>query len=191
MARDITSGFQNEIEADQLHPILLYKAEFVSGDVRFWTGEGNITYNSEVYLGSSDLITIEPIEETQEIVANGTTFTLSGIDTALTALALNMPTEGQGQPVSCQFGVLNTDLSLIADPYQIFSGKMDVATIKDDGSTSKINVTAENDFLGFKEQKPSYYTPEDQKALFSGDLGLDFVPRIQDIELTWGAGRDD
>jgi hypothetical protein len=32
------------------------------------------------------------------------------------------------------------------------------------------------------------YTHESQQALFSGDLGFEYVTAIQDREITWGRG---
>ena len=51
MARDITSGFQTEIEAQSLNPLILGKAEFPGGDVNIWSGYGDIVYNSDTYSG--------------------------------------------------------------------------------------------------------------------------------------------
>ncbi len=52
MARDITSGFSQEISAQRLAPIVLAKAEFDSGDVNLWSGYGNIIWNGDTYLGA-------------------------------------------------------------------------------------------------------------------------------------------
>ena len=86
MARDITAGFQTEIEADQLQPILLYKAEFDSGDVRFWSGYGELTYDSEIYIGSGELLGVTRVEETKELTANNVTIELSGIPASIVSI---------------------------------------------------------------------------------------------------------
>ena len=146
-----------------------------------------LVYDSDTYIGSANLITIEPIQESQSVEADGTSFVLNGVSSSLVSVALSE--EYQGRPIQALFGVLDTNGALISDPYITFAGKMDVMSIQDDGTTSKIVVTAENDLITLKESKERRYTPEDQKAEYSGDLGFDFVPLIQDIELTWGAGR--
>lgn len=189
MARDITSGFQTEIEASVLRPIVLIKGEFDSGDLRFWTGYGELTFDSEVYTGSGDLVKMQRVEETQSLTANNVSFELSGIPSSIVSIALTE--DYQGRPITAWFGVLDDNFSLIADPYQIFKGFMDVMTIADDGETATITVSSESELIVLKESKERRYTPEDQKQDYPNDLGLDFVPLIQDIELAFGAGRTD
>jgi hypothetical protein len=189
MARDITSGFEAEIDASVLRPIILIKAEFDSGDLRFWTGYGELTYDSEIYTGSGDLIQMNRVDETQSLTANNVSFELSGIPSSLVSIAL--AEDYQGRPINAWFGVLDSNFSLIADLYQIFSGYMDTMQIEDDGLNAKIRVNSESELIVLKESKERRYTPEDQKQDYPSDLGLDFVPLIQDIELTFGAGRAD
>lgn len=189
MARDISSGFQTEIEAKELSPIILIKAEFDSGDLRFWTGYGEITFDSEVYTGSGDLVKMNRVEETQSLSANNVAFELSGVPSSLISIALTE--DYQGRTVTAWFGALDNNGSIIADPYQIFSGFMDVMNIQDDGESATITVNSESELIVLKEAKERRYTPEDQKQDYPSDEGLDFVPLIQDIELTFGAGRTD
>lgn len=186
MARDITSGFSTEISASRLKPILLFKAVFDSGDLRLWTGYGELNYNSEIYTGSGDLLKIAQLAETQELVANGASFELSGIPSSLVSIALNE--SYQGRPISCYFAVLDDANSIIADPYQVFSGLMDVMEIEDTGESAKIKVDAESDLITLRDADERRYTDEDQKSEYADDTGFSFVSRIQDIELTWGAG---
>lgn len=188
MARDITAGFQTEIESSSLLPILLFKAEFDGGHTRFWTGIGDLTFDSEIYTGSGDLIRIERVDETQDLVSNSVRVQLSGVPSSIVSIALAEPY--QGRPITLWFGVIDRSTgALIADPYQIFKGKMDVMTLEDSGSEAKILLDSESDLIAFRQSRETRYTPEDQKVIYPADRGLDFVPLIQDIELTWGAGR--
>lgn len=185
MARSITSGFQDEIEASILSPAILVKAEFDGGDVRLWSGYGSITYDSETYTGTGHLGRITTIEETQRLQANGVTFQISGIPSSLISVTLSE--DYQGRPITCWFAVLNSAGQLISDPYQTFSGKMDVMEIHDDGDTSIISIRAESDLIDLRESREKRYTPEDQKIKYPSDQGLDFVPTIQDTEVVWGS----
>lgn len=186
MARDISSGFQTEIEAQQLNPIILYKAEFDSGDLLLWTGYGDIDYDGDTYVGSGDLLKMSQVEETQDLVANGVTFELTGVNTSIVSLALNE--EYQNRPITVYFGVLDDAGDLINDPYLMFKGVMDVMSISDDGSDSVIRVNTESELSDMREGRARNYTPEDQKSEYPNDKGLEFVPTVQDIVLTWGSG---
>lgn len=187
MARDITAGVISELDAQELSPIFLIRAEFDSGDVNFWTGYGSLSYGGNTYTGSGHLLDIEGIRETQELVANGVDVTLSGLPTSLVALALSE--NYQGRPLTIDFAVLDSDAAIIADPYQCFKGRMDVMLIEDDGREAKITVTSESDLIGLRDNKERRYTDEDQQAEYPGDLGFEFVSLSQDVTLTWGAGR--
>jgi len=186
MARSITSGFQTEIEAQGLNPRLFIKAEFDSGALRLWSGLGNITFNSEVYTGAGDLLDVSAVEESQELRANTVVFSLDGLDSAVVSLAL---TENyQGRKITMWFAVLDNNGAIIADPYKLFSGQMDVMEITDDGDKAILKMSAESDLIDLRDAKERRYTHEDQQLYYPGDLGLEFVSKINDIELSWGAG---
>lgn len=190
MARDLTAGMIAEVDATSLSPIFLIKAEFDSGDVRFWTGYTDITWNMEVYTGSGHLLTINAVTETQELVANGVDVTLSGLPSSLVSLALSE--DYQGRPLTIWFGCINeTTGQIVANPYMVFKGRMDVMVIEDDAETATITIANESDLIGLRDSKERRYTDEDQKAEYPGDKGFEFVSLAQDIALSWGAGRND
>ncbi len=189
MARDITSGFQTEIEAKVLSPIILVKAEFDSGTLRFWSGYGEITFNGEVYTGSGDLLQMTSIEETQGLVANNVSFELSGIPSSLLAIALIE--DYRNKPITAWFGTLDNAGAIINAPYELFSGVIDTMPTANDGDTGVITVNAESELLIMNESGERRYTDEDQKTDYEDDLGFEFVSILQDIELAFGAGRLD
>lgn len=188
MARDITTGFEAEIEASALKPCILVKAEFDSGDLRLWSGLTEITYNAEAYTGAGNLLSVSAVQETQDLKANNVNFGLSGIPSSLVSIALSE--DYQGRRITAWFGVLN-DSGLISDPYKIFSGFMDVMSLSDGGETAEITLSAENELIELRDAKERRYTPEDQKIDYPNDKGFEFVPTIQDRIVTWGAGRTD
>lgn len=186
MARDLTSGMIDEVDASQLSPIFLIKGEFDGGDVRFWSGYGEITFNSEVYTGSGNLLGIDSIDESQELVANGVTVTLNGVSSSLVSVAQNE--DYSGRPLTVWFGCLSSTGAIISNPYMMFKGRMDVIVIEDDGETCSISVNVESDLIGLRDSKERRYTDEDQKAEYPGDRGFEFVALSQDVTLSWGVG---
>ena len=184
MSRGLTVDVANEVKADQLFPALLVKAEFDSGDVRLWSGVGQITYNSEVYTGAGALLGISEMTEVTTVEAQGATFQLTGIDNSLISLALSEPY--QGRPITCFFATLSTAGTVIADPIVLFKGRMDVLQIDESGESSTLAMQAENKLIDLKRTKVRRYTPEDQKQEYPADRGLEFVASLQEKELTWG-----
>ena len=185
MARDISSGFRDEIEADVLSPAFMLQADFDSGTVFIWSGQKDIVFNGDTYTGLGHLLGISAIEETQKLQANGVSFSLSGIPSTLVSIALQE--DYQGRAITAWFAVLNRETETIIGDYRLFSGQMDVMEISDDGEKSTITIRAESDLIDLREAKERRYTPEDQKIDYPDDKGMDFVPTIQEIEIVWGA----
>jgi hypothetical protein len=145
------------------------------------------------YLGSGTLGTISPVEETTDLSARGINFQLSGVPSALIAVAL---TENyQGKACSVLFGALDASGALVASPITIFAGRMDVMAINDDGRTSTIGLSAENKLVDFRRPREVRYTHEEQQNLYPpgsgtpGDLGLEFVNAIQEKQIYWGNAK--
>ena len=185
MARSLTTAVSDEMAADALRPAIFVKAEFDSGDLNLWTGDRTIVFDGDTYYGANGVIGIEPIKETQKLQANGLTYTLNGVDSAIISIALNE--EYQWRSITTWFAVLDEDFQIIPDPLKIFAGKMDVIGMSDKGESATISLDAENNLIGLKDSKERRYTHEDQIAIFAGDLGLEFMPTNSDVEITWGA----
>lgn len=182
--RSLSGDMVTEVTTAQLSPILLASLNF-STPVYLWTGYGNLVYNSTTYLGLGTLGTISPVEETTDLAARGISMKLSGVPTANVAIAL---TENyQGRECSIMFGALSpTAGTLISSPVTVFSGRMDVMQITDDGQSAEIIVTAESKLMDFKRPREVRYTDEEQQQLYAGDVGLEFVNDIQEKVVYWG-----
>lgn len=187
MSRGLAAGMVTEVTADQLHPALLVKAEFDSGDLRLWSGVGSITYNGEVYTGAGSLLSISEMTEVTNVEAQGAVFQLTGIDAALLSLALTEPY--QGRAITCFFACLDTSYALVADPIPLFKGRMDVLQLDESGDTATMSMQVENKLIDLKSTKVRRYTPEDQKQQYPDDLGLDYVSSLQEMEITWGVTK--
>jgi hypothetical protein len=175
-----------EVSASQLSPILLASFSF-STPVRLWSGYGTITVGSVTYLGSGSLGTISPVEETTDLAARGINFQLSGVPTALVAVALSE--NYQGKECSVLFGALDPTGALVSSPVTIFAGRMDVMSINDDGQNATIIMSAENKLVDFRRPREVRYTHEEQQNLYPGDLGLEFVTAIQEKQIYWGNAK--
>jgi len=187
MSRDLTTAVQNQLSADELEPFFAVKLNFDSGDLRLWTGYGDITVDSETYTGGGQLLDISEIEETVETAARGITMSLNGVDSSLVSLAL---TENyQTRSAKVYLGVLSSG-AVVASPYQLFDGRMDVLSIDDSGDTATITMTAESRLIDLERPRLRRYTSEDQKLRHPTDTGLDFVAALQEKEIAWGTGKD-
>lgn len=183
MTRTITAGMVTEITASSIRPITLVKFAFDSGDLDLWDGTGDITWSGDVYTGAGNLLSISAVTETEELVANGVEFTLSGMPASLISTALSE--DYQGRPVSMWRGALDANRAIIADPILIFSGNMDKMPIRDSGDTATVSVIVESQLRSLTRPSPRKWTSMDQKAIHPADKGFDELAQIQDNPIIW------
>jgi len=80
----------------------------------------------------------------------------------------------------------DTSRNVIADVYTVFKGKMDVLNISEQGNTATITLNIESRLISFDLPINRKYTLEDQQVDFPNDVGFEFIPDLQDKEITWG-----
>lgn len=175
---DSPAGFN---DAD-VFPFFAVELEFDSGTLRFWNGYSPVTIEGNSFLGAGSLLSISEIEETSEIKAAGAAVILSGISTDIISIAL---TESyQNRTATIYTGTVTADLTITG--YAVFKGLMDTMQIAENGSTARIELNLENRLITLERPRILRYTSEEQKTLFPGDLGLEFIDDIQDRTIEWG-----
>ena len=187
MARNLTSAFDAAIQQDEVHPVMIVKVNTSGGDVRAWSGIGDLTYDSETYIGTGTFGGVSTQSERVDLSATGVTLSLSGIPDYLVSTALGQVQQGR----LCQvwMALLNTTTgALIADPYELFAGFSDVTILTEQAETATIAIQAENRLIDLERARIRRYTDEDQRSdsANSGDKGFEFVPGLQDKVITFG-----
>jgi hypothetical protein len=182
--RDLTVSVQNAISADQVSPIILFEGEFASSTVRVWSGFGDLSWNSQTWIGVGTFGGISSIGETADIKANGVTISLSGIPLDMISLALSEVRQNKVGRV--YMGFMDSSNDVISDPYLAFEGRLDVPAIQDDAETAVITITYESRLIDLQKAREIRYTDEEQKRLYSGDKGLEFVASLQEADIVWG-----
>jgi hypothetical protein len=186
MSRDITAALADALDAADLRPAILFEGVFPSGMVRIWTGAGPVEWDGKTWTGVGVLLGLGALEETSDVVASGTTVSLSGVPLDLVGLAIDEAR--QGQPGRIWLALLTEDRQIIADPVQAFTGRLDVPEIQEDAQSCRITISYESRLIDLNVPRNWRYTNENQQVLFAGDLGFAHVTAIQDQEITWGRG---
>lgn len=185
MSRPLSAAVAAETAAADVRVALFAEFLFDGGPVRLWSGIGGVQWDGKSWTGAGTLGAVSLIEETSELRATGATFTLSGIPSSLVAIALGE--HYQGRSCALWLAFFDASWALIADPVQVFAGRMDTAEIIDGGASATIRISAENRLIDLERASEVLaYAPEDQKRLFPGDRGLDFVPKLQEKVIYWG-----
>ncbi|PKR54399.1 hypothetical protein [Thalassospira marina] len=189
MTREIDTDLATEFSAAKLGPIVAVRIGASAGDVRMWSGIGDLTFDGATWLGAGDFLGVSEVTETADVQANGVTFSLSGVSPELVDMALRQIR--QGKPAEIYIGSMAENGALIGQPLRVFSGKTDVPVISDDGTSCVVGVTAENALVDLERARVRRYTDQDQKAEYPDDRGFEFVPELQEMEISWGQGVGD
>ena len=188
MSRSITTAFKNAIVDQVVRPLLACELEFSTGTLRFWNGYGDLTMtaggSSNTFTGLGDLMNVSAIAESDQIEAIGASLSLTGIKSSLISAALSANYTNRN--ASIFLGLFDTNKSVIADVYTLFKGKMDIMKIDEGPESATIVLNLENRLIALDRARNRRYTHEDQQLSFSGDLGFEFVPDLQDKEIIWG-----
>tara|TARA_R100000808_G_C2136105_1_gene144444 strand:+ start:870 stop:1448 length:579 start_codon:yes stop_codon:yes gene_type:complete len=188
MARSITTAFKNAITSQVVRPFLAVELEFSTGTLRFWNGLGDLTMSaggsSNTFTGLGDLMGVSAIGESDQIEAIGASLSLTGIKSSFISTALTGNYTNRN--ASIFLGVFDSSKSVIADVYTLFKGKMDIMKIDEGSESATITLNLENRLIALDRPLNRRFTHEDQQERFSGDLGLEFVPDLQDKEIIWG-----
>lgn len=174
----------SQLSAVKIRPALFLQMQFKSGSAFMWSGIGNLQWNGQLWVGIGNLGTISAIEESSEIKATNVTFTLSGIPLDLIGKALGEVR--QGYPVQLWFGTLGDNNNVLADPLQMYAGRMDVPTIDEGAATATISISTENRLIDLNRSRERRFTDQDQQIDHPGDLGFQYVQFIQNWNGTWG-----
>lgn len=183
MSRDITSAVVDEITSQETQIFFLFEAEFASGYVRAWSGYGDLSWSGETWTGAGTLLGVSEISETSDGSANGLSVTMTGIPSELISLALGDIKQGSSGKV--WMGFLNSG-SIVSDPVLLFEGRLDVPVIDEDGSSSSITISYESRLIDLDRVRETRYTDEEQKKMYPGDKGCEFVASLQDAKVVWG-----
>jgi hypothetical protein len=171
--------------ASNLAPVMFVQLDFDSGTVRVTNLAFDIVWNGNTWLGAAYVGSIDAIVENETIQANGLSFTLSGIPSALIATALGE--QYQGRKAQVWLGAISA-AALVADPVLVFSGRMDVMNISL-GSTATIKVNAESRLADFERPRIRRYNDADQRALYPSDPSFQYVPQMINKSLYWGVAN--
>lgn len=182
--RAITGDVQTVIAGRVVTPVFFIEFEFLSDTLRIWTGFGSKDWDGKTWTGTGNLLGISGIQEGVALRANAVAFQLTGMPTSLISIALNETY--QGRSAKMWLGFLDSSDAVIADPVQVFGGKMDVMAINDEGETATIQLSVESELADLERPRVRRYTDEDQHIDYPDDQGFKFVAGLQDKKINWG-----
>ena len=183
MSRSITTATNAAAKGEIARPVLLVEMDFQSGIVRLNSSVRDIAYAGYVYYGTGEFGDVSNVEDGTDMKARGITLTLGGIAPSMISLFLGE--QYQGRPCRLYLALLDSNFVMIVDPVEVFSGKLDSATMEI-GQTGTITVTAEAELADWNRPRVSRRTNEDQAKRHPGDTGLFWVDKTISASFKWG-----
>jgi hypothetical protein len=183
--RSLTPALEAATLAGVVVPVTMVEALFDSGAVRLWTGIGDLSWSGQTWSGAGTLMAVADVQETAEVRATGVDVTLSGIPSALVSLALQEPYQGR----TCNIHQAALDVStgaLIADPYLLFRGRMDVMTIEEGAETARIALSVESRLIDLEVARERRYEHQDQIVDSPTDRFFEYTAALVDSQIVWG-----
>ncbi|MFZ9883962.1 MAG: hypothetical protein ACO3ON_00700 [Ilumatobacteraceae bacterium] len=182
MTRWVSNTNQTEAAKASLYIITMAKLEFTSGTVYVHDAVGTLTYDGNNYLGVGQFGSFDIVDENIETVARGIKVTLSGVDASLVPIV--MTEVYQGRNATFYVGFLDANMQFVADPEEVWSGRMDTMSIDLGEKTAVISLSCE--YRLRKEPVLARYTDEDQRLAFAGDSFFNLTQFIPRYKATWG-----
>lgn len=182
--RDLTVGVKSGLAQTVISPHVLCELDFPSGRVNFWTGEASIDWDSKTWMATGRAINFSAISETTDGSSQGVSIDISGLDSDDVSDVVDDEFQDSNATIWIALYDPNTH-TIMADPFQMFRGKMDSADLRDDGNQALISIRCESRLINQVKRISYRYTNQDQQLLYPGDLGLEFVASIQDKKVVW------
>lgn len=186
MTREQTAANQAAADADVVRPLVFVFLDIELDPARLHTGIGDIAFGGNTYQGVGDFGGIDVIEETTELKSATVKMTLSGVNPIFISRALT--SNYHGRQAFAWIGFLDANQALVADPDPWLDLAMDTMAIALD-KESTIVLSCENEMVYWDQPAGLIYNDEDQQKLFAADLGLEFLPQLQDARIVVG-GRN-
>jgi hypothetical protein len=183
MTRPIDADADAASRSRSVSTALLAELHFRDGVSRYWSGVGPFTWAGAEYVGTGTILSVSAIEETAELRATSTTLRLSGLPPEIRTLIAVGGWQNRLAVLSLVF--FDRAGVVIGEPVRLRVHRMDTLTMQD-GATVTVELTCESAFDGFDRPRIRRYTDADQQAEYPGDRAFEFVPSVQEFELSWG-----
>lgn len=184
VGRGNSAAFDAEVDNDTISPRLLVKAVFASGTIYVWNGIGDISWDSQTWVGIGTLLSIDNVEEGVDLRPNSVTLSLTGVPAAYKSLALS--DIRLSNVVDIWFALLDANGAVIVDPDKVFRGYMDEVEFVESPVTCDFRVSIINRLVEMEKVKERRYTEYDQKEIYSTDTGLRHIVNVN-RDTPWGS----
>nr|BAR34658.1 Uncharacterized phage conserved protein (DUF2163) [uncultured Mediterranean phage uvMED] len=150
---------------------------------RLTDNQFDVTYDSNTYTSSGEIISVSTTPETGELKVEETSIELSNINSTLISVFDDQ--NYIDNTVNIYLGFFDSNDSFI-DALTYFSGNIKNVEVNESNSESKITVTCSNHWSNWNLKKGRHFTDESQQLAFASDVGLEYA-HITKSNIRWGS----
>lgn len=184
MTRSMSAAMIAALTAAPVKKVYFIELLAPSGTLRFNTSPRDLTWSAQTWLGGNQLQSIPDISEEGSLRASGCRLVFNPSLSSLISVALTMT---QGAVATIWFGLVTSGTeALVIDPIQILKANFDYAAVADDPERPVLDFNFETSLLRMDRPGTFRYTDSVQKSLFPGDLGFQYVSKLEDWSGFWG-----
>ena len=184
MSRTLSADMLTAIADGIVRPHKLLEADFDAGMTYFTTAPYDIAWDGHTYVGKGEFLSVDRIEEREQLSAYGLRLSLSGIPSSLVSEA--MAAQFQGRSLVVRQALFDEDHQVVADPMIAWSGFMDTMNIELTDTAATITLPATHRLHDMDRARGGRYNDGDQQARFPGDKYFEFLEEMQFTPLVWG-----
>ncbi len=169
---------------------MLVYFDFGDAPGRYWLGGFGplVTADGQIWEGDGGLGAVDGLDVPIGTSAPVATFTMSGVDVRVAALARQQSALVKGRLVQVFVQFFTDDIALLDAPVVAWTGILDVMTYRGLGEGKyAVSVTAETEWAARNKPPYGYLTDTDQQARFPGDRGLELVASLPGKAINWPA----
>ena len=186
MTRSLTTTVKNHLATNEIKPIHLVTIGFSTPanltdcifDITSSVSGSSVTYSSSRFLINRPSFT-----EQVDLSKSSLSLLISGADQTYISVVLNENVVNDS--VTIFRGFLDSNNSLIADPFMLYKGTIDTFAIQENEQDSTVNLTVVSHWADFNKENGRKTNNNSQQRFFSTDVGMDFSSEtVRDIK--WG-----
>lgn len=189
---DTTPALDAALAQERATLFIAIKAELPTRTVRILDGAGEVTWSEGNFVAADPVFgvasTIEAITDGMDEQAPVLSMTF--LPTGDASVAELAAPEQQGSRIRIWIGALDGSVAnnVVADPYLLFDGVLDVPVLNTDDGTRSVEMTCASNFERlFMDDEGIRLNPASHKDFWPGETGLDDVTGVV-RQVLWGPG---
>ena len=170
--RSLTTDQNTAVHAAQVTMVWFIELGF-STVQRLCTAGHTLPWNGHNWIGFGQIVSIEPITETDTMAATGYKISITLTSSALIALALSENV--QGDACTIWLGLYDQAGTMIGTPIKLDEGVCDQVEINDSRDSCVFSLSIESEIADFDRPNTFRYSNADQQTRYPGDKFFEYA----------------